>query len=1017
MPTSMPAYTTALPRTGKPRFYAWRIAFLLLILALVLLAEPRVFQAVLKRVLIFEAWRQGGHARIERVAGSFFEPVRLYDARWSFRSETGAITRIDAGRVTADLVWQNIFRRASQRVFHRLTFENVTGKTELPLETKIPAETPRRIRVDLSGLRGWRIPLPTIVEGRNVEHLFQSKGNFVKLQEARFRFSEMEPGTLKIGRLTIQQPWLKKTFPNLRGTTALQESRVLLANIALDPEVVITSFSTELGRLAQGELKQKIELAVFEGKILAQAETRPQEKRLEFEASGNFFQINVSKLASFLALSEAAGGTIRDGNFSFRGSPQNVARSTTRLRLHATNFQWESRQWDSLVFGAELIDRRLQVHELELHQGKNELLLSGELILPVPPQKWWQSDFNTNISAEIDNLTDLSALLLPDFKYAAGKIHAAGSVRGSKEKFQGQLVVDGSRLQWRDAPIEELHATLRLNGNELQISNFNLFNDGDYVRGQGVVNILGPTQYWGTLRGSVDELGAYASILQKPIIPEPLAGGALLDWSGEGSAKGHSGKFMARLRKLRSLGASAALLHPLNADLEGSYAAGSMVFSKFALSDDHSSLIANIAVGNRALALQGIRLMHDDELWLEGDALLPLDVWKAWPNTSLATLLNDDVQSRVTLTAYNLELAEASRLTGWKFPIHGSLRGTITAEGALRELKTGGRLALTKAQIPLGTSGLTMTAVEGEATFSGQTAELKLTGKHPTGDLQIAGKIHLKDVRDVGLELQVRSSNSAILLFQPADDSSTARTTLHAALDLRVDGPASRARLSGRAQALLLDTHAIPDLAGYWSEPSRGGLPPPLTVQSSPIENWTLDVVCGADDPVPLKPGPGTAHGSLRLTGTGASPTFDGIVSFQSVAARTGENPFTVHAAVLSFSEQHPEDPAVDLIGSGQIENQPFFAWATGSLRSLIRAVDVPPSLTISAVNSALSGKQGAHPSIDSPFSIRLPSILGEGIRTYDWMIAEPPPPPPPSPEPAPEIAPPDLPGPTPTAP
>jgi len=46
--------------------------------------------------------------------------------------------------------------------------------------------------------------------------------------------------------------------------------------------------------------------------------------------------------------------------------------------------------------------------------------------------------------------------------------------------------VDGRNLQWRNAPIDELNATVRFNGNELQVSNFTAFNDGDYLRGQGV---------------------------------------------------------------------------------------------------------------------------------------------------------------------------------------------------------------------------------------------------------------------------------------------------------------------------------------------------------------------------------------------------------------------------------------------------------------------------------------------------------------------------------------------------
>jgi hypothetical protein len=553
------------------------------------------------------------------------------------------------------VAWENLFGQRSNRCFQQLTFDTVTGKIELPMDAPTDGDAERKPLVDLDALRAGWLSAPGIVEARNVDFVFACGQDFVRFQRAQFRVSELEPGIIKAGRVIIQQPWLHKTFPNVRGATALQNSRIFLANVTLEPGVQIKSFSAELAELARGRLKQKIQVAAFGGTIDAEAETKPENHQLNFEASGQFSQIDIGKLASFLGLSEAAGGTIKEGNFSFRGSPQNVERSMARLRLDATNFQWESRQWDSLVLGAELIERRLQVHDFELHQGSNHLTVSGDLTLPPPERQWWQSDFQWNISAKIDNLTELSALLLPEFKFAAGKVIAEGSVRGHAEKFQGQLVVDGSNLQWRNAPIDELHATLKLSGNELQVSNFNLFNEGDSVRGQGVVNILGPTQYWGMLRGSVDELGKYAALLQKPIVPEPLAGGATIDWSGEGSAKGHSGKFLARLRKLRSLGASAALLHPINADLEGSYAAGGMVFSKFVLADDDSSFTANVAVGNKALALQGIRLMHQQQLWLEGDALLPLDVWQAWPNNSLDTLLNDSVQSKVALNAYNLE--------------------------------------------------------------------------------------------------------------------------------------------------------------------------------------------------------------------------------------------------------------------------------------------------------------------------------------------------------------------------
>jgi hypothetical protein len=46
-----------------------------------------------------------------------------------------------------------------------------------------------------------------------------------------------------------------------------------------------------------------------------------------------------------------------------------------------------------------------------------------------------------------------------------------------------------------------------------------------------------------------------------------------------------------------------------------------------------------VSVQEKSVELRGMRLMHGQKLWLEGDALLPLDFWHHWPNTSLASLI------------------------------------------------------------------------------------------------------------------------------------------------------------------------------------------------------------------------------------------------------------------------------------------------------------------------------------------------------------------------------------------
>ena len=992
-------------KRGKPRFWKLRLAFLLASLALISLGEPRVFQFLIRHGVALEAWRNGGRAQVRSVEGSLFEPVVLLHSTWAFHNATGAVTRLDVERVTAEMAWEMILKGMPSRVFQRLTLDGVSGKIDLPRGER-KAEKRRWLPpVDWGWLRGKWLPTPAVVEARDVDVMLAAGGEFVRLENALFRVSEREPGIIKAGRLVVQQAWLRRSFPNVRGTTALQDGDLLISRLALEPGVEVSSFSTDLKKLGRGELEQVFQVDAFGGKIRAEAGMKEGEQPRRFSVSGMFSKIDIGRLAAFLSLSEAAGGTIKEGNFSFNGSPHDLEHSTTWLHLDATNFQWESRQWDSLVLGLMLIDRRLQVHECALLQGHNALTLDGEMTLPEPGREWWQGDFNANISAKIENMTELSALLLPEFTYAAGRGTIEGAVRGHGEKFQGHLVIEGSKLRWRDAPIEQLNAALRINGNELQVAHLNVFNGDDYVRGNGVVNILGPTQYWGTLRASVADLDTYAAILQKPIVPEPLAGGALIDWDGEGSAKGHSGKFAAHLRKLRSPGARAAQLHPINADLEGSYASGGMAFSKFALSDDESSFTAKVTVGNMALSLQGIRLMHQQQLWLEGDALLPLDVWRKWPNTALDSLLTDDVPSKVALTAYNLELGTAAKLTGWNFPIAGVVNGNVTAAGPIGALNTGGRLSLTDGKLPLGSSGEALTSVAGEAAFDGQTVSVtRLVGRHPSGDFRAVGKVDLKNVRDPGLQGLIESDKAEVTMFQSAK--------MTVSLKLQLDGPWSGGTLRGTVVPLegnsgnefVWRAGVVPlgrgeqgrpgdgslsalNVSSFWS---RGGaeLPPVFPAMSSPWSAWKFDITAQGG---PLSFPSALSTFDLHLGGAGAAPELTGSITFQDIAFLAGDVLTRHGRGSVMWRDGEVE---IDARATGELHECEFTAHILGPIEMPLRFFEFSPPLTETLLNDALAGRYRAIPSLQTitRFAFHAPSALIGDVPVFEWTIADPPP-------------------------
>ena len=320
-----------------------------------------------------------------------------------------------------------------------------------------------------------------------------------------------------------------------------------------------------------------------------------------------------------------------------------------------------------------------------------------------------------------------------------------------------------SDITWRKAPIQELHAALRLNGNELQLATLDLINRDDYVHGRGVINIVGPKQYWGELRASVEDLATYSSLLQKPLVPEPLAGGAVVNWSGEGSADRYSGTFFARLQKVRSLGKTGAQLHPVNAELEGVYAPGALQFSRFAVSDDNSSFSAKVQLGKQSVSLSEIQLKQGMETRLEGDAVLPLDLWSAWPGGDTAQMLAEGGPVQFKLSAKNLRVGEALRLSGWNWPLDGGLTGEIWGSGAGPKLDLGGQLKLVEGKLPLGWNGDVLSKVSADITLAGPKVLLgNSLVTHASGEYGTHGEIDLQNLREPVLNLDLQSQRAEV---------------------------------------------------------------------------------------------------------------------------------------------------------------------------------------------------------------------------------------------------------------
>jgi len=1019
---------------------------LLIVLLAVLLSVPPVFQFLVQEFIAVEAWRHDAEVQIGEVRGSLWEPVHLHNVRWKQTSRAGSVFKVEVTNAEAEFSWhvRELLSGRTDRWFQRLVIDGVMARVELPPVVEPganpPPTTPKRLKAKWAPNLAWIVP--ERIEARDVSFVIESNGEALRIEGAGGVFSQVEPAKIRAHQIIVKQPWMTHTFREISGTTKVQDNVATISDVTLEQGVELQYLSTKLTPLGQGHLDADMQVDAFGGSIRAQLRTLDDPLHSGIDANVRFSQIKIAPFASFLSLSDAAGGLIKDAQFNFRGTPRNASRANASLLLTATNFQWDSRQWDSLTVGATLMDRRIEVHELELHQGHNQVSLGGQLTLPPPKTEWWQSDFLINISARIENLTELSALMLPEFKYTAGRMNIDGSVRGQKEQFNGAVVVSGSGITWHNAPIDELSAAIRLKGNEIDVANLDLTNKDDFVRGRGVINILGPKQYWGEFRASVADLATYAAILQKPIVPEPMAGGAVINWSGEGSAKGYSGRFSAHLNKLRTLGSTGAMLHPVNADLEGDYAPGSLMFSKFAVSDDESSVTANVTVGRKVVTLGALKLRHQQEVCLEGDAVLPLDVWQSWPNASWEALLSEKTPGKVNLTATNLPLRPAAQLTGWKWPVDGTVNGTISGEGALGALNTSGHLTLKDGNIPLGWSGKALTAAQGEFSLSGQKLAVeKFQCTAPEqGTFSVQGDIDFSTIRDPALHLKLESEHFQAPLFKPESQSVSRGIQVQAALAVEIAGPASAANVQGNATVTAIQYSANnpllnvvdnfadlpqPDFFSLVFGSTGFHLPPLFTWRSLPWRNWKFAIDCNSSQPLNL-PRQGTLEPrELKLTGTGAAPALIGTVSaeniiltepissvatFDPALVPSGRYPFVMEEATVVFRDGFPNDPSVSIRATGNVFDCGVIAYVTGPLSHPIRFLDCEPPLTPEKLRSELQASPLTMPEPVSGLEwMRENSAASlSDVHVYDWDIATPAPETPPPANnntPTPEVA------------
>ncbi len=903
---------TSSSKPSRSRLRPVHIFVFAILLFAAAICYPRSFRFCVGELLKLEAHRRGWQVQIGKMRGSLTTPLEFEDVHLERKSESGRSAQLTAEKIGATFFWKNLLWKHSENFWQELRIERLTGSVEIP-EALPP--NPKRTE-SKSEAKPARFALPDALEMRDSSIVVRQNGDFIRFDHVDFHASNVETGAIHIDALAVRQPWLTTKFQDLRGTIALQNSRLVLAGITLEDSLLIQNASADLPELLHGRLKMDFALAAFNGAVRGELRSASRDQHVNFEGSGTFSQISIAKLAAFL--NRDADGVIKEGKFTFHGSPRNLAKATFSTRFEATDFRWGTRKWNSLVLGATLVNHRLMIPEFQLQQAHNSLSLKGEMPVPNDRPDWWQDDFNFNIDAKIGNLAELAALLPRGFSPMSGKATIDGAVSGKKLSFNGQLTVTGAELSYGAVPIDKLHAELKLNGNEVQLTSAEFIHGGDFLRGHGVVNILGEKRYWGEMKASIADLSLYSALM-----PWALQGGLALDWSGDGVAAAHSGAFNAQFKKLSRIGIAGSL--PLNLDAEGTYSPASIFLSKFSLSNNETNLAAKVVANPQTLSLQGLRVIHKQETWFQGDAQLPLNIWLAWQNATSASWWNFAAPFKINLSAQNLSLHELLTLTGSDQPVHGQVSGSFTTDGQLAKLDMGGELQLRKIDADI--APVQINGADADLAFQGATVVVKtLSASVDRLSFTTKGLVTLSDVRTPQLALALHLPMFP-LIFSPEFHAETEQ-------DLEIDGAPETARVSGSVRIKSLSP--VPRTLNVASllNPDGIALDKPLTPFSFvqiPFKKWQLDCNVTGSAPLQLVNTNGIVTPEIHVVGSPAAPEIRGRVDVSKLAATSGATKLRIDSGSVFFGEA---EPLLALNVNGVRGGIGFDGWIFGPLRN-----------------------------------------------------------------------------------
>ncbi len=662
--------------------------WLLLALALVIWFghEPALVWAVRKGIAAVNP-RLGIQLDVGAMRLHLFRPIEFRDFRLRVTNPKASTTDVTIKHITigVESLWNLFF--GDGRVLRELAIEKLDGTFDFRKPAIIIQPLPSFTREEQERLSAWILrflPRKIGIVASNAIFLADGQSYTVRGFDADFDDTSSRHATFQ--RVVIEAGSIHQEFVKLSAVTAWKDGAMYLSDLELRDEITLRDLVANFVNV--GGISLDWDVGAYGGTLRGNIVFGEEDRALRLDAALSVVNLPLAPLPDLIALPARADGILRDARLTFRGNPDHPLDNEIALRVSADDFRWNERGWQSLVIGLNYIGRRLYVSTIDLTQADNRISASGELAVPEQLADLPRTHYLANLSADVRDLSALSALFGPPFDQLTGQLYVHGSVKGDGGQLRGYLNGEASRIGYSSLPPASMSFSAVAENDELRIFSAELWSGADRVEASGSIGLQAPHRYAGKLQSHIDDLGVYTPFAGEQVAKNVFTGAASVDWQGDGTIDAHSGAFHVRLDDVMT----SATPTGITGQFTGTYSPQNIYFKTVRLTHGQLALDSHLTIASSGVNITGLSLKRGQLTLLRGDGFLPLDLFALGSGKTLAESMATDRNVYANFTSGDLPVADLVQMAGQEANFRGHVRLNLGATGPIPQLKLAGQL-------------------------------------------------------------------------------------------------------------------------------------------------------------------------------------------------------------------------------------------------------------------------------------------------------------------------------------